>query len=135
MKIASAAAATLLCLTLVGCSDAEDLVRDKASDAACSVAQQAMDAVGDQARQAIDDIKADPQGAEERLKALRDSLVALEGQVDGRTGGKVTQAREALDRLVEEADAARTGTPVDDQAVAEARTELDTAIEDFRTLC
>ena len=135
MKIVSLVLAALLSLTLVGCSDAENLVKDQANEAACSVAQKAMDGVGQEAQQAIDDLKADPKGAEERLKALRDSLQALEGQLDGKTGGKVTQAREALDRLVTQADAARTGTPVDDQAVADARSDLDTAVSDFATIC
>ncbi|WP_309649278.1 hypothetical protein [Nocardioides sp.] len=135
MKSLAVATALLLSLTLVGCSDVEDLARDTASDAACSVARTAMDEAGDQAKQAVEGLDADPQAARRELTALRDSLQALEGRVDGETGGKITQAREALDKLVEQADAAREGTPVDDQAVADAEAELDTAVEDFGNLC
>ncbi len=121
--------------TLTGCSEVEDLAREKASDAACSVARSAMDEASDQARQAADKIKADPQAARRELTALRDGLKALEGRVDGETGGKVTEGRQALDRLVEQADAARAGTPVDDAAVSDAEAELDSAVEDFKNLC
>ena len=135
MKHLAVGTALLLSLTLVGCSDAEDLVKDKAGDAACSVAQQAMDEAGQQAQKALDQVQADPRAAEQKLTALRDSLKALEDQLDGETGGKVTEAREALDRLVEQADAARAGTPVDDEAVADAKADLDTAVEDFASVC
>lgn len=135
MKLLAAGAALLLSVTLVGCSDVEDLARDTASDAACSVARTAMDEASNQAKQAVEELNADPQAARRELTALRDSLKALEGRVDGETGGKITQAREALDKLVTQADAAREGTPVDDQAVADAEAELDTAVEEFGNLC
>lgn len=135
MKSLAAGAALLLSMTLAGCSDVEDLAREKASEAACSVARSAMDEASTQAKQAAEKINADPQAARRELTALRDSLKALEGRVDGETGGKITEARKALDRLVEQADAARAGTPVDDQAVADAEAELDTAVESFSSLC
>lgn len=125
----------LLSLALVGCSDVEDAAKDVADDAACAVAQRAMDEAGDQAQRAVDEIGADPAAAERELKALRDGLKSLEGQVDGETGGKVTEARKALDRLVKQADRARTGTPVDDQAVDDAQRDLDAAVEDFKDIC
>jgi len=135
VKILIAALTALLSLSLVGCSEVEDAAKDAADEAACSVAQRAMDEAGDQAQRAVDEIGADPQAAENELKALRDSLKALEGQVDGETGGKVTEARQALDRLVKQADRARTGTPVDDQAVDDAQRDLDAAVEDFTDIC
>ena len=131
----TAVLASVLTLGLAGCSEVEDAARGAADDAACSVAQRAMDEAGDQAQRLVDEIGADPQAAERELKALRDSLRALESQVDGETGGKVTEARKALDRLVKQADRARTGTPVDDQAVDDAQRDLDAAVEDFKDIC
>jgi soluble cytochrome b562 len=131
----TATVAALLSLALVGCSDVEDAAKGAASDAACSVADKAMDEAGTQAKQAVSDLGADPAAAKRELTAVRDGLKSLEGQVDGDTGGKVTDARKALDRLVTQADAARDGTPVDDQAVEDAQADLDTAIEDFGDLC
>lgn len=135
MKSLVVTVTTLLSLTLVGCSDVEDAAKDVADDAACAVAQQAMDEAGDQAQRAIDEIGADPAAAGRELKALRDGLKSLEGQVDGETGGKVTEARQALDRLVKQADRARAGTPVDEQAVDDAQRDLDAAVEDFTDIC
>lgn len=135
MKSLVVAVTAALVIGLVGCSEVEDAAKDAAGDAACSVAEQAMDEAADQARQAIDEIGADPQAAKRELTALRDSLKSLEGQVDGETGGKVTQARKALDRLVKQADRARSGTPVDDAAVDDAQRDLDAAVEDFKDLC
>ncbi len=127
--------ALLLAVTVTGCSEAEELAKSTASDAACSVARQAMDGAGDQAERAVEKIKADPQAAERELRALRDALSTLEKQVDGETEGQVTKARKALDRLVQQADAARKGTPVDDQTVRDAQDDLDTAVEDFSDIC
>jgi soluble cytochrome b562 len=135
VKTATLALTALLALVLTGCSDVEDAAKGAASDAACSVANQAMDEAGTQAKQAVSDLGADPAAAKRELTALRDGLKTLEGQVDGETGGKVTDARKALDRLVTQADAARDGTPVDDRAVEDAQADLDTAIEDFGDLC
>ncbi|WP_193613964.1 hypothetical protein [Nocardioides lijunqiniae] len=135
MRSTTIAATALLALTLVGCSDVEDAAKGAASDAACSVANKTMDEAGTQAKQAVSDLGADPAAAKRELTALRDGLKTLEGQVDGETGGKVTEARKALDRLVTQADAAREGSPVDDQAVEDAQADLDTAIEDFTELC
>jgi len=125
----------VLAFGVAGCSDVEDAAKDVADDAACAVAEQAMDEAGDQAQRAVDEIGADPQAAERELKALRDTLKSLEGQVDGESGSKVTQARKALDKLVRQADQARAGTPVDDQAVDDAQRDLDTAVEDFKDIC
>ena len=127
--------AVLMLGGLVGCSEVEDAAKGAADEAACAVAQQAMDEVGDQAQRAIDEIGADPAAAKDELSALRDSLEALEGQVDGETGGKVTEARQALDRLVKQADRARRGTPVDQQAVDDAQRDLDAAVDDFTDIC
>lgn len=135
MRTHAVALVVLLSLTLVGCSEVEDAAKDAADDAACSVAQQAMDRAGDEAQKAIEQIGADPAAAERELKALRNGLESLEGQVDGETGGKVTEARKALDRLVKQADRARAGTPVDDQAVDDAQRDLDAAVEDFKDIC
>lgn len=135
MRTALLALTAVAALSLAGCSDVEDAAKDVADDAACAVAQQAMDEAGDQAQRAVDEIGADPAAAERELKALRDGLKSLEGQVDGETGGKVTEARKALDRLVKQADRARTGTPVDDQAVDDAQRDLDAAVEDFKDIC
>lgn len=122
-------------LSLAACSEVEDAARDAADDAACSVAKQAMDRAGDEAQRAVDEIGADPQAAKRELTALRDALKSLESQVDGETGGKVTEARKALDRLVKQADDAREGTPVDDQAVDDAQRDLDAAVDDFKDIC
>lgn len=135
MRIHAVALTAVLTLTLVGCSEVEDAARDAADDAACSVAKQAMDKAGDQAQRAVDEIGADPQAAKRELTALRDTLKSLEGQVDGESGGKVTQARKALDKLVKQADQARSGTPVDDQAVDDAQRDLDAAVDDFKDIC
>jgi soluble cytochrome b562 len=135
VRTALLALTAVAALSLAGCSDVEDAAKDVADDAACAVAQQAMDEAGDQAQRAVDEIGADPAAAERELKALRDGLKSLEGQVDGETGGKVTEARKALDRLVKQADRARTGTPVDDQAVDDAQRDLDAAVEDFKDIC
>ncbi|MCD4524581.1 hypothetical protein [Nocardioides sp. cx-173] len=135
MRTAAAALAAVLSLVLAGCSDVEDAAKDAAGDAACSVARQAMDEAATQAKQAVGDLGADPAAAKRELTALRDALKTLEGRVDGESGGKVTQARKALDRLVTQADAARAGTPVDRQAVDDAQSDLDSAVEDFRDVC
>jgi hypothetical protein len=135
MRTAALALTALLLLALVGCSDVEDAAKGAAEDAACSVAQRAMDEAGTQAKQAVADIGADPAAAKRELTAMRDSLKALEGQVDGESGGKVTEARKALDRLVTQADAARAGTPVDGRAVDDAQADLNTAIDDFGKIC
>lgn len=127
--------AVLMLGGLAGCSEVEDAAKGAADEAACAVAQRAMDEAGDQAQRAVDEIGADPAAAKDELTALRDSLKALEGQVDGETGGKVTQARQALDRLVKQADRARRGTPVDEQAVDDAQRELDVAVEGFTDIC
>jgi soluble cytochrome b562 len=129
------AVTAVLSIALVGCSEVEDAAKDAADEAACSVAKQAMGRAGDEAQRAIEEIGADPQAAERELKGLRDALKTLEGQVDGETGGKVTEARKALDRLVKQADRARAGTPVDDQAVDDAQRDLDAAVEDFKDIC
>lgn len=127
---------SVLCVvSAAGCDAAEDAAKDVANDAACSVAQQAMDEASARAKQAVADIEADPRAAERELRALRDSLATVEKRVDGETGGQVTRARQALDRLVEQADAARAGTPVDDEAVVDARSDLDAAVEDFSSVC
>ncbi|MCD4535781.1 hypothetical protein LRP67_16960 [Nocardioides sp. cx-169] len=135
MRAAGAALAAALSLVLAGCSDVEDAAKDAAGDAACSVARQAMDEAATQAEQAVGDLGADPAAAKRELTALRDALKTLEGRVDGESGGKVTQARKALDRLVTQADVARAGTPVDQQAVDDAQSDLDSAVEDFRDVC
>ncbi|MEJ7833115.1 MAG: hypothetical protein WKF79_09385 [Nocardioides sp.] len=135
MRIAGFVLAMLSLLVAAGCDAAEDAAKDVANDAACSVAQQAMDEASRRAKQAVADLEADPQAAERELRALRDSLATVEKQVDGETEGQVTRARQALDRLVEQADAARGGTPVDDEAVADARSDLDAAVEDFSSVC
>jgi hypothetical protein len=135
VRSGAVALVALLSWGLVGCSEVEDAAKGAAEDAACSVAQQAMDGAGARAKQAVADLGADPAAAKRELTAMRDSLKALEGRVDGQSGGQVTEARKALDRLVTQADAARTGTPVDQQAVDDAQSDLDTAIEDFQDVC
>lgn len=125
----------LLALTLAGCSEVEGAAKEAAGDAACSVAREAMDEAGRQATRAVDRIGADPRAAKRELTALRDGLGSLEGQVDGETARTLTRARKALDRLVEQADAARTGTPIDEQAVQDAERDLVAAVEDFQGIC
>lgn len=135
MKSIGLALAASLLMLATGCSEAKDLARDTANDAACSIAKSAMNKTAEQAKRAVREIGADPKSAERELTSLRDALKSLEAKVDGKSGGRVSEARKALDVLVEQADAAREGTPVDDQAVDDAQRDLDAAVEDFKNIC
>ncbi|MDF9717318.1 hypothetical protein INN71_08175 [Nocardioides sp. ChNu-153] len=121
-------------VALAGCSEVETAVRDAASDAGCSLAQDAVDGVTGQAHAAADQLGVDPAGAERELTALRDGLATAEQGLSGELRGHVEDARTALDALVTQARAAADGT-VDQQAVAEAEAQLDTAVQELTTVC
>lgn len=121
-------------LVLTGCSEVEERVSQAASDAGCQIAQEAVDGVATQARRAADEIGADPAAAERELTALRDGLAAAEGSLSDETRQHVADARAALDTLVAQARAGAEGA-VDQEAVAEAETALDTAVEDLTQVC
>lgn len=128
----SAVVAALLALT--GCSEVEERVGQAAEDAGCRVAQEAVDGVATQARRAADEIGADPAAAERELTALRDGLAAAEGTLSDETRQHVADARAALDTLVAQARAGAEGV-VDETAVQEAETALDSAVEDLTQVC
>lgn len=129
------ATAALALGALVGCSEVEDAVRDTASEAGCQVAQEAVDGVTSQARQAVDDLGADPAGAEQELRSLRDAVSTAADGLSGEVGTHLDEAEAALDDLVAQADAAADGTQVDEAVVESAQSELDTAVDELTQVC
>lgn len=121
--------------SLSACQAAEDAAKDAVSDAACDVARSAVDEAGDQATKAVDDIGADPAAAETELRNIRDALATAQNGVSGDLRDKIVDAKDAVERLLGQAQDAAQGTEVDTAVVDDARADLDTAVEDVKNLC
>lgn len=135
MRTVTSAAATALLFSLTACNLAEDAARDVASDAACGTAQAAVDEAARQVDTTIPDIDADPQAAEARLQAVRDTLAVAEVTLDGDLRADVTNAKNAVESLLTQARAATEGATVDDAVVDAAQAELDAAVADVKDVC
>jgi len=135
MKISVLVASLLLALAAAGCSQAEDLAKDTAGDAACSVAQRTVDEVAGQTQGALDDLGVDPAAAGRKLAALRDTLKTAESGLSGETRARLEEARRALDTLTAEAEQEAAGAPVDTQRVQQARDDFDQAVTGFTQVC
>lgn len=131
---ALAAPVLVAAVVLTGCSAAEDAVGGAVDEAACSLARETLAGVEGQVREAADRIGADPRAARRELEALRDALAAAEDGLSGETRDRVAEARRAVDALVAEARRGARGA-VDEEAVAEARRDLDTAVTGLQDVC
>ena len=129
----------LTALVLSGCSEAEDIVSDAASEtaskAACPVARAAVGEVREQVKGIAAEIKADPEAARRELTAAREALTAAEERLGGETQEQIARARAAIDDLRAEARAVANGAHVDGRALQAAREEYDDAVEQLTGLC
>ena len=131
--------AALPVLALGACSQVEDAATDAASDAGnragCAVAGRAVDEgrtlVGDIAS----DLGADPASARAKLTAAREALAAASPGLSDDARTQVDRAVAALDDLRDEARSVADGSSIDEQVVAEARAEYDTAAQQITSVC
>ncbi len=136
-RLASLTLVTLLgaATLLGGCSEVKDAASDKANQAACAVATKAVGGLKGQVDDAIDQIGADPAAARRKLAGLRDAVKGAESGISGDAKKQLTRAREALDKLVEEASDAAAGAEVDTSALKSSKQKFSDAVDGLANIC
>ncbi|WP_370249695.1 hypothetical protein [Nocardioides sp.] len=122
-------------LTLSACDAVGEAASNAAGAAGCAVAQETLDQVTADARGAVDRLTSDPQAAQEDVRALSILLDTLDSTLGDDIAAPLTEARDAVDSLTDQARQAADGTQVDDVAVDAARAELDRAVADITQIC